>query len=44
MDQPNRNMEDIDGKGYLYCGGLTQEFSKEKNISMWTRQFSILGI
>lgn len=40
MDHPCRYMANIGDEGYLNCGGLAQEFSKEKNISMWPRDYS----
>jgi hypothetical protein len=36
-DNPSRNMEDIGIKSDLNCGGLSQEVSEEKNVSMWPR-------
>ena len=31
---PSKNMEDSIAEGYLNCGSLFQEVSKEKNINM----------
>ena len=35
-------MEDSGAEGNLNCGGLAQEVSDEKNISMWPRSYDIL--
>ena len=40
MDQPSRNMEDIDAEGDLNCADLTQDVSMEKDFSMWPRDCS----
>jgi hypothetical protein len=32
----NGNMEDIDAKGNLNCGGLSQEFSKKNGCCLET--------
>ena len=34
VGNPSRNMKDIGAEGDLNCGGLAQEVSEEKNISM----------
>ena len=35
-------MEDSDTEGDLNCGGLAQEVSEEKNISMWPKDCSYI--
>jgi hypothetical protein len=34
MGHPSRTVEDIGAEGDFNCGGLAQEVSKEKNLSM----------
>ena len=40
MRNPRRSMEDSDVEGDLNCGGLDQEVSEEKNVSILARDYS----
>lgn len=37
---PNRNMEGSGTEGDVNCGGIAEEASEEKNISIWLRDCS----
>ena len=40
MGHPSRSMEDRGAEDELNCGGLAQEVSEGKNISMWPKDQS----